>query len=136
MINTYTGIGRLTRDVEHKQTKSGTDVFTFSLAIDQSYKKDGNKIDKVSFFNFTAWGKVGEIISQYTKQGQLLAVTAEPEQRTWETQDGTKRTAIDFKVTGFQFLGSKNETNQSAKQDEQPSFDIKDNPFADDDIPF
>ena len=133
-INKCIQIGRLVKNPEVKQTAAGTSVTSFSMAIDQSYKnKEGTKIDKVSFFNYNVWGKLGEVIAQYCTKGQQIVVESEPEQQTWETESG-KRSAVNFKVSNFSFASSKSESSQP--ETKQEPLDIQDNPFDAKDLPF
>ena len=52
-MNNVNIIGTLTRDCELKYLPSGVAIASFSIAVNQDYKKqDGTKVEKVSFFNF------------------------------------------------------------------------------------
>ncbi len=131
--NRAIAVGNLVRDPEVKQIKTGARVTTFSIAIGQDYKDNsGTKVEKTSFFNYVAWGKTGEAIAQYFKKGNKICVESQPEQRTWETPEGQKRSAVEFKVDSFHFVGSnKSESSQESTPDLPES-----NPFSDSDIPF
>ena len=48
-LNNCRFIGRMGAKAEIKQMNNGKDVASFSLAIDQSYKKDGEKISKTEW---------------------------------------------------------------------------------------
>jgi single-strand DNA-binding protein len=62
-------MGNLTRDPEMRTTGAGQNVTSFSLAINRTWKAtDGTQQEKVSYINCVAWGKPGEIISQYVSQ--------------------------------------------------------------------
>ena len=128
-INKAIQIGRFSKDPELKYLQSGQSVCNFSLAVDYSYVKDGEKKKTVSFFNYVAWGKQGEAINQYCKKGHRIAVESRPQQRIWEDKDGKKHYEIDFVVEGFEFLQPKEKT-------EQPVDTPVDTPQGSDDIPF
>jgi len=135
-LNKVMLIGRLTREVDSSVTKSGTTVAKFSIANNKTWKdKEGNKQEEVSFFNCTAWGKVGEIIAQYMTKGKQIQITGRLKQNTWDDKDGNKRSAIDVVVEDFQFIGSKNDNSNDNQSDPIPN-DPEPNPFSDDDIPF
>ena len=51
-MNQFTGIGRLTSDLELKYTQAGMAYAKFTLAINRVPKKD-----ETDFINCTAWGK-------------------------------------------------------------------------------
>ena len=130
-------IGRLTRDVEIKYTQSGSAVGSFSLAVNKTWSKDGEKKEYVSFINCVAWGKTAEIIAEYVKKGQRISIVGHLQQRGWEDKTGAKRITTEVIVEEFQFLTPKD----GAKQQDaaQPSFDdlppTADNPFDDSSIP-
>lgn len=69
-MNSINLLGRLTKDPEIKTSGSGVTFCTFSLAVNRAGKKD-----EVDFFNCTAFNKTAELIKQYCKKGQQLAVT-------------------------------------------------------------
>ena len=66
--------GNLTKDPELKVTTTGKSVTGFSIANNQTYTKDGEKIQDVLFIEVSAWGKVGENVSQYLKKGDGVVV--------------------------------------------------------------
>lgn len=125
-INSLTIIGRLTGDPEYKTTGSGTSVCNFSIANSEKWTSDGEKQERTSFFNCIAWGKIGEIISQYCKKGNRIAIQGRIQQQTWDGEDGKKRSTVKIVVQNFQFLTQKN--SDSAQVESQP--------VSDDDIPF
>lgn len=138
-LNKFIAIGRLTRDPELKYLQSGTAVANFSIANNDSYTKDGNKVEQVSFFNCVAWTKLGEVIVQYCKKGQQICITGRLQQETWEDQEGKKRSSIKVVCENVQFLGKSGETNNEESQQnepEQPGKPAAEGPFSDDDIPF
>ena len=92
-------MGNLTRDVELRTTTSGQSVANFSLAVSRSWRnQDGQQQDQTSFINCVAWGKPGEIISQYVKKGAPLLVSGRLDQRSYEDKDGNKRSAVEVVV--------------------------------------
>ena len=106
-LNRIMLIGRLTKEPELKKTPNGTAVCSFSIANNKTWKKDGEKKEEVSFFNCVAWAKTGEIIAQYVKKGQRIAIEGRLQQRSWQTDAGEKRYAVEVVVDNFQFLESK-----------------------------
>lgn len=139
-INRVTLIGRLTKDVELRQTKSEISVASFSIANNKSYSNNGEKKEEVSYFNCTAWGKAGEIINQYMKKGDRIGIDGRLKQNSWQDKEGNKRYDIEVVVDNFQFLSSPKSTDQSRQDtvvDDQASFgSLPDtNPFSND-IPF
>lgn len=98
--------GNLTRDPEIKYTNTGTPRVTFSVAVNKSFKRSGEWVDEVSYFDFVAWGKVGENISNYLHKGSPVRIVSESKQNRWE-QEGRTRTSVSFVVKDITFLPSK-----------------------------
>jgi single-strand DNA-binding protein len=103
--------GRLTNDVELKQTPSGVSVAQFSLAVNRSYSKDGQQ--QTDFFNITAWRATAEFISRYFRKGSSICVVGTIQNRTWTDTNGQKRYATDIIADEVRFVDSQNES-QSA----------------------
>lgn len=93
--------GRLTKDAELKQTKTGKKVCSFTVAVDKRGKDAGT-----NFVDCVAWEGRGETISKYFKKGSPILVTGRLDQQTWE-KDGMKRSKLMVIVDDFNFLGSK-----------------------------
>lgn len=109
--------GRLTKDPDLKETKTGKKVCTFTVAVDKRGKDAG-----VNFLDCAAWEGRGETISKYFKKGSPILITGRLDQQTWE-QDGMKRSKIIILVDDFNFLGSKME--ESTPSEGADSFDKK-----------
>ena len=143
-------VGNVTRDPELRSTPSGTQVCSFSVAVNRSYKDgSGSQVDQVSFFDCSAWGKQGETIAQYVKKGSGILVSGRLEQRSWEDKDGQKRSRVEIVVEDFNFIGggdggnggsySAGSSNGGSKKnagDEVAPDDISDGPIDLSEIPF
>ncbi|MCP4153030.1 MAG: single-stranded DNA-binding protein, partial [bacterium] len=106
-----------------------------------TYVQGGEKKELASFFNCVAWSKLGELIVQYCKKGQRIGVEGRLQQRSWEDQQGNKRSTVEIVVENVQFLSPKAENgSQAPEATSMPDFadlpEMVDNPFSDDDIPF
>lgn len=106
-MNNVSIIGRLTKDPELKHLKSDSSVCKFTIAHNRKFKVNGDSREEVSFFDCTAWGKQGEIISQYLSKGKRIGLTGRLSQRTWESQDGKKMSAVEIVVEDFTFIDAK-----------------------------
>lgn len=109
-MNTVNLIGRLVRDNELKYTKSGKAVATNTLALD-----DGWGDNKKSYFiPIVVWEKQAESLANYTNKGSKIAVNGKLTSRSYETQDGQKRTIIEVVANqygGIEFLDTKNSSS-------------------------
>ncbi|HET8729763.1 MAG TPA: single-stranded DNA-binding protein [Moraxellaceae bacterium] len=125
-LNTCTFIGRLGKDPEIRYTANGDAVCNFSLALSDDYKDTKNTY----WPRFSVFGKQAEILGEYAKKGDKLAVTAKYTERKY-TKDGQERTAIEFRVSDFELLGSKGEAKPDRVREAAPAAES----FSDD-IPF
>lgn len=112
--------GNLTRDPELRTTTSGSNVCGFSVAVNRVYRdSSGEQKESVSFFDCSAWNKLGETINQYAKKGTGVLVSGRLEQRSWEDKaTGQKRSRVEIVVEDFNFLGNNARDNGGASTDD------------------
>ena len=98
--------GNLTRDPELRTTPNGSSVCSFSVAVNRTYKdSSGEQREDVSYIDCSAWGRLGEMISQYAKKGSGVLVSGRLDQRSYEGKDGVKRSRTEIVVENFNFAG-------------------------------
>lgn len=104
-INKVILYGNLTRDPELKALPSGSQVASFGIATNRTYKdKDGNKQEQTEFHNVTMFGKQAEIASQYLKKGRPVFIEGRLQTRSWDDKDsGKKMYRTEVVVDNFQF---------------------------------
>jgi single-strand DNA-binding protein len=93
--------GNLTRDPELRFTNDGVPVCSFGLAVNRVRSRN----EDVDFFDVSAWRELGETIANYKKKGDPILVEGRLQYRTWEAQDGSKRSKVDVVADNVQFLG-------------------------------
>lgn len=103
MDNQMVLVGNLTRDPELRFLPSGKSVVSFSIAHSTRRRVEGGGWEdgKTSFFDLTAWEKLGENLVASAKKGDRLVVLARAQQDTWEIEgvDGAepqKRSKVTF----------------------------------------
>lgn len=130
-------MGRLTKDVEIRQTPNGVSVARFTLAVNRRFAKEGQQ--QADFINCVAWRQTGEFIARYFQKGSMIAVVGSIQSRSWDGQDGKKQYATEVVVDEAYFTGSKagsgqyNQTKQSSFGDD---FDMDGFNEIDDEPPF
>lgn len=132
--------GRLTRDVELKSTPSGAAVAEMGLAVNRKYKNNtsGEWVEEASFFNVVVWGRQGENVAQYLSKGSAAIVEGRLRSRSWEAQDGTKRTVVEVVATNVQFMGGRGEGGGERPREEGSGgfVDINKGGSEDPNVPF
>lgn len=90
-------IGNATRDPELRFTPTGSAVATFGLAVNRRWrnKNTGEWDEQVSFFDIVCWRELAENVTESIVKGTRVIVTGRLEQRTWETDDGSKRSKVE-----------------------------------------
>ena len=105
-LNKVLLIGNLTKDPELRYTPNGTAVTNLRLAVNRKFKdRSGELKEDTCFVTVTAWDKQAEICNQYLQKGRAVFVEGILQSRSWETNDGQKRSTIDVRAERIQFLG-------------------------------
>jgi len=113
-LNKAQVIGRITQDLELKQTPNGQNVLSFSVATNRNWTdSSGMRQEQVEFHNIVLWGKLAEIAGQYLKKWSKLFMEWRLQTRSWEAQDGTKRYRTEIVWENMIMLDSKWEETQS-----------------------
>ena len=120
MFNLVVLTGRLTADPELKTTTNGTNVTTFSIAVERSYRSGEER--QTDFINIVAWQKTAEFITKYFKKGNLIGIEGAIQTRRYQDKNGNNRTAFEVPATAFS-AGSNGDFEVVNEQD-------------DDDLPF
>lgn len=112
-------MGNLTRDPEIRSLPSGATVTNFGLAVNETWtdKASGEKREEVCFVDVDAWGRQGEVVLEYFSKGKPILIEGKLKFRTWEADDGTKRSKHSVTMDRFSFVGSRNDSN-GASSDE------------------
>lgn len=106
-VNQVTLMGNLTRDPELRQTPSGQQVCSFSLALNRAYKdQSGEWVEATDFIDVVAWGPLGERVAQYLQKGRRCLVQGRLQSRSWE-QEGQKRSKVEVLANDVTFLDSR-----------------------------
>lgn len=145
-FNKVTLGGRLTADPELKQTQSGINVTTFTVAVSRRFAKAEGQEQTTDFITCVAWRTTAEFISRYFRKGSSICVTGAIQTRSWTDAQGQKRYATDVVVDEAFFVDSKSESTAHGAAPDHASVPSYASPaegapkFAemsnDDDLPF
>ena len=106
-------IGRNTRDVELRQTPSGTSVVEFSVAVNRTFK-NANGERESDFFNCIAYNKTAELISKYVNKGDQVGIEGRLQTRNYTNKEGKKVYITEIIVENVEFLQTKKQDEQTA----------------------
>lgn len=124
-LNKVQLIGRITQDIELKQTPNGQSVTTLSVATNRNYT-DGSGVrqEQSEFHNVVLWGKLAEIASQYLAKGRRVYIEGRLQTRSWDAQDGTKRYRTEIVGENMIMLDGKGSDDSSSS----PSYEANSAP--------
>jgi single-strand DNA-binding protein len=98
MSNNVTLIGNLVEDPELRFTPSGVAMAKIRLAVNRRWQKDGQWQEDTSFFGGTVWREQAETVAESLQKGTRVIVTGRLEQRSWETEQGEKRSVVEIQI--------------------------------------
>ena len=97
--NTVTVIGNLVEDPELRFTGSGVAMAKIRCAVNRSWRdKEGAWQEETSFLGGTLWREAAENAAESLQKGARVIITGRLEQRSWETQDGDKRSVVEISI--------------------------------------
>lgn len=108
-MNHVSMIGRLTKIPDIRQTNTGKNVCSFTLAVNRRYK-DAQGNATADFFSVQAWEKLAELCARYLDKGSKVFISGELRNRSYETKDGSKRTVTEIIANEIEFLSPKSES--------------------------
>ncbi len=97
--NSVTLIGNLVEDPELRFTPSGVAMTKIRFAVNKRYQnRDGEWQEETSFFGGTCWRDMAENVAESLQKGLRVIVVGELQQRSWETQEGEKRSVVEVDI--------------------------------------
>ena len=132
-------VGNLTRDPEYQTTPSGVALARFSIAVQRRYANaDGNR--EADFINLIAWRNQADFVNKYFKKGSRIGVVGSLQSRSYEANDGTKRSVTEVVVEDIEFVGPKQDDGAREYAPFEPKGISSDKPVLepveDEDLPF
>ena len=106
MLNRVILMGRITQDLEVRQTPNGVSALTFNVAVDRNFKDQSGQYQS-DFITCVAWRQTAEFIGKYFGKGRLIALEGTLRSRTYEDKNGTKHYVTEVYVENASFTGEK-----------------------------
>jgi single-strand DNA-binding protein len=101
-------IGHLGNDPEIKSLNGGKNVAKFSMATNESYKKEnGDKVTETQWHNVVAWNGTAKIVEKLLKKGSEVIVEGKLTSRSWDDKDGKKHYITEVVANEILLLKSK-----------------------------
>ena len=122
--------GNIGRDPELRSTAGGSQILSFSLAVNDRKKnqQNGEWEDYTNWVDCVVFGARAEPISRFLSKGTKVAVEGKLRYSSWEAKDGGKRSKLEVVVDEVEFLSVRDQdrpqpdSSYSATAPAQPSF--------------
>src|SRR5215469_7034837 len=95
--SSITIVGNLTRDPEIRYTSGGAAKASFGIAVSRRWqnRQSNEWEEQTSFFNVVCWREMAENVAESLAKGSRVLVSGRLEQRSWETENGEKRSVVE-----------------------------------------
>lgn len=103
-VNKVILVGRLGTDPDVRNTPSGTQICTLSIATSETWVKDGKREEKTEWHRVVLWGRQAELAQKYLKKGRMVYVEGKLQTRSWQDQQGQKRYTTEIVANNMQFI--------------------------------
>ena len=127
-INSVSISGNLGRDPELRATRSGMKVLGFSMCVNGRVRRGDSWEDKPNWVDVSLFGNRAESVARYLAKGSHVTVHGRLNQRTWETEDGQKRSKLEVIADEIDFSGGAQQATQASPQAAED--------YYDEDVPF
>ena len=98
--NTITVVGNITREPELKFLNSGQAAVRLAVAVNRRWQNRQTQEweERVSYFDVQCYGPMAENAANSLTKGTRVIVSGRLEQRSWDTPEGEKRSAIEIQA--------------------------------------
>ena len=104
-LNKVIIIGNVGTNPEMRFTPNGNPVTSFRMATSRTYTTStGERRQETEWFDVVTWNRLAESCNQFLTKGQRAYVEGRLRTRTWEGQDGQRRSRIEIVANRVLFL--------------------------------
>ena len=113
-INRVAISGNIGNDPDLRQTASGVQVLSFSVAVNDRVKgEDGQWTDRPNWIDCTMFGARAQSVSRFLSKGSKVAIDGKLRWSQWE-RDGQKRSKVEVIVDEIEFMASRSDAPSQA----------------------
>lgn len=113
-INRVAISGNIGNDPDLRQTASGVQVLSFSVAVNDRVKgEDGQWTDRPNWIDCTMFGARAQSVSRFLSKGSKVAIEGKLRWSQWE-RDGQKRSKIEVIVDEIELMTSRGDAPSQA----------------------
>lgn len=131
MINKVILLGRLGKDPVIRKLDNSRIVANVSLATNDFYTKDGQRMESTEWHNLEMWDQQALTAEKYFKKGNILYIEGKIKTDKYVDAEGVEKQLRKIRVTSFQMmnsmLGNRDENADRGAVDPFDTSDISDN---------
>ena len=98
-------IGRITKDVEVRETGNDKQIAIVNIACQRNYKNEEGEYE-TDFFPVVLWNAIANNVCEYCSKGDLVGIKGHLQQSSYEV-DGEYRSKTEIIADKVSFLASK-----------------------------
>jgi single-strand DNA-binding protein len=117
-VNQITIVGNVGSPPELSYGQNNNPFCRFSVAVNEQWKTDGEKREKVTWFPVIAFNGISEACANYLERGRLVAVQGRVQTREYDDKEGTKHQVMQVVAEKVTFLGG---AKREERDDRRPS---------------
>ena len=126
MYHSLTAVGNVGREVEMRYLPDGTEVASFSLAVNKGWGEKKTTL----WIRVSCWRKLALTVTQYLHKGDRCLVVGElSAPHVYQARDGQWKSSLEMTASEVRFLSEKgqqeetpNETVEEIESEETPFF--------------
>lgn len=124
-VNKVILVGNIGKDPEVRRMTSGDPVVSLSLATSESWKKDGERVEKTEWHRIVIFNKhIADVAEKYVRKGSKVYVEGQLQTRKWTDKDGAEKYSTEIVLQNFrgelQLLDGKKESSTGDDADKDP----------------
>jgi len=137
-VNQITIVGNVGSSPELSYSQNNVPFCRFSVAVNEQWKTDGEKREKVTWFPVVTFNGLAETCANYIDRGRLIAVQGRVQSREYEDRAGTKHQVMQILAEKVTFLGAGKREERDGREVPagQPNGNNQHDTSWADDVPF
>ena len=114
-------MGHLGADVDLRQTKNGSTVASFPLAINRNIQGEDGSLEVVDYHRIIVWGKFADVCAKYLAKGAGVYVEGRLINRSFDDKDKKKQFRTEVVAENVNFISyKKSGASESKSLDLEP----------------
>ena len=136
-LNKVMIIGNVGTDPEMRFSPNGNPVTTFRIATSRIFTtSEGERRQETEWFTVVTWSKLAESCNQFLTKGRRAYVEGRLRTRSWESQDGQKRSRVEIVADRVLFLDRGGTAPLNEDVNEVIKDVVKETAIESEDLPF